>query len=31
MVTSGDILAEQVQEQQDTIQYLNSYMFDLRS
>jgi CBS domain-containing protein len=31
MVTSGDILAYQVSEQADTIQYLNSYVFDLRT
>jgi CBS domain-containing protein len=30
IVTSGDILAFQVREQEDTIQYLNSYIFDLR-
>lgn len=30
IVTSGDILAHQVREQQDTIQFLNSYVFDLR-
>ncbi|HEX9730302.1 MAG TPA: CBS domain-containing protein [Gemmatimonadales bacterium] len=30
IVTSGDVLAHQVQEQQDTIQYLNSYVFDTR-
>ena len=30
IVTSGDILASQVREQQDTIEYLNSYVFDLR-
>jgi IMP dehydrogenase len=31
MITSGDLLAHQVQEQKDTIQYLNSYVFDIRS
>jgi len=31
IVTSGDILAYQVSEQADTIQYLNSYVFDLRT
>jgi len=31
LITSGDLLAHQVQEQRDTIQYLNSYMFDIRS
>ncbi len=30
LVTSGDVLAYQVREHEDTIQYLNSYMFDLR-
>jgi CBS domain-containing protein len=30
IVTSGDIMAFQVREQEDTIQYLNSYIFDLR-
>jgi hypothetical protein len=30
-VTSGDLLAYQTEEQADTIQYLNSYMFDIRS
>ena len=30
VVTSGDVLAYQVAEQQETIQYMNSYMFDLR-
>jgi CBS domain-containing protein len=30
IVTSGDILAFQVREHEDTIQYLNSYIFDLR-
>ena len=30
LVTSGDLLAFQVAEQRDTIQYLNSYMFDVR-
>ena len=30
IITSGDVLAYQVNEQRDTIQYLNSYMFDLR-
>ena len=31
MITSGDLLAHQVQEQKDTIQYLNSYVFDIRT
>jgi CBS domain-containing protein len=31
IVTSGDLLAHQAEEQADTIQYLNSYMFDIRS
>lgn len=31
MITSGDLLAHQVQEQEDTIQYLNSYVFDIRT
>ncbi|MDH3456765.1 MAG: CBS domain-containing protein [Gemmatimonadota bacterium] len=31
MITSGDILAHQVGEQADTIQYLNNYMFDIRT
>lgn len=31
IVTSGDILAYQVSEQADTIQYLHSYVFDLRT
>jgi len=30
IVTSGDILAFQVQEQRDTIKYLNSYVYDVR-
>jgi CBS domain-containing protein len=30
MVSIGDVLAFQVREQQDTIQYMNSYMFDVR-
>jgi IMP dehydrogenase len=30
IITSGDILAHQVREQKDTIDYLNSYVFDLR-
>lgn len=30
LITSGDILAHQVREQQDTIQYLHNYMFDVR-
>lgn len=30
LVTSGDLLAFQVAEQTATIQYLNSYMFDVR-
>lgn len=31
IVTSGDMLAYRAEEQADTIQYLNSYMFDMRS
>lgn len=31
MITSGDLLAHQVREQEDTIQYLNSYVFDIRT
>lgn len=31
IVTSGDILAYQVRQQQETIDYLNSYVFDLRT
>lgn len=31
VITSGDILAHQLEEQKDTIKYLNSYVFDLRS
>jgi CBS domain-containing protein len=31
IVTSGDLLARRAAEQADTIQYLNSYMFDIRS
>lgn len=31
IVTSGDLLAHQAEEQADTIQYLNSYMFDVRT
>jgi CBS domain-containing protein len=31
IVTSGDLLAHQAEEQADTIQYLNSYMFDIRT
>jgi CBS domain-containing protein len=31
IVTSGDLVAHQTEEQADTIQYLNSYMFDIRS
>jgi CBS domain-containing protein len=31
IITSGDILAHQVEEQADTIQYLNNYMFDIRT
>jgi CBS domain-containing protein len=31
IVTSGDLLAHQAAEQADTIQYLNSYMFDIRT
>jgi CBS domain-containing protein len=30
MVSIGDVLAYQVSEQQTTIQYMNSYMFDVR-
>lgn len=30
IITSGDILAHQVAEQQDTIEYLNSYVYDQR-
>ena len=30
VVSSGDVLAHQVAEQEATIQYMNSYMFDLR-
>lgn len=30
IITTGDILAHQVREQQDTIAFLNSYVFDLR-
>jgi CBS domain-containing protein len=30
MVSIGDVLAFQVREQQATIQYMNSYMFDVR-
>lgn len=30
IVTSGDIMAYQVREQKETIDYLNSYVFDLR-
>jgi CBS domain-containing protein len=30
IITSGDILAHQVREQKETIDYLNSYVFDLR-
>lgn len=30
IITSGDILAFQVKEQEDTIQHLSSYIFDLR-
>jgi len=30
IITSGDLLAFQVQDQKDTIDYLNSYVFDLR-
>lgn len=30
IITSGDILAHQVREQQDTIDYLNHYVHDLR-
>ena len=30
IITSGDILAHQVREQQDTIDYLNQYVHDIR-
>lgn len=30
LVTTGDLLAHRVSEQQDTIQYLNHYVFDVR-
>jgi CBS domain-containing protein len=30
IITSGDLLAHQVREQQETIDYLNSYVHDLR-
>ncbi len=30
LISSGDILAFQVKEQESTIQYLNSYVFDLK-
>jgi CBS domain-containing protein len=30
LITSGDILGFQVREQQDTIDFLNSYVFDIR-
>ena len=30
IITSGDILAYQMEEQKDTIDYLSSYVFDLR-
>ena len=30
IITTGDILAHQVREQQDTIEHLNRYVFDLR-
>jgi CBS domain-containing protein len=30
IITTGDILAHQVREQQDTIEFLNSYVFDVR-
>lgn len=30
IITTGDIMAHQVEEQQDTIEHLNRYMFDLR-
>jgi hypothetical protein len=30
IITSGDLLAHQVREQQDTIDYLNHYVHDLR-
>jgi CBS domain-containing protein len=31
IITSGDILAQQMREQQDTIHYLSSYVFDIRT
>ena len=30
IITTGDLLAHQVREQQDTIEHLNRYVFDLR-
>ena len=30
MITSGDLLAYQVTEHEDTIKYLKSYVFDMR-
>lgn len=30
IITTGDIMAHQVEEQQDTIEHLNRYVFDLR-
>jgi CBS domain-containing protein len=30
ILTTGDLLADQVREQQDTIEYLNAYVFDTR-
>jgi predicted transcriptional regulator len=30
IITTGDLLAHHVSEQQDTIEFLNSYVFDLR-
>jgi hypothetical protein len=31
VITSGDLLAHHVHEQAATIEYLNNYMFDIRS
>jgi predicted transcriptional regulator len=30
LITTGDLLADHVREQQDQIDFLNSYVFDLR-
>jgi CBS domain-containing protein len=30
IITTGDLLAQQVREQQDKIEFLNSYVFDIR-